>query len=166
MKKNFEDLTQDELWKLRNEIVLNSLYYCDYINKFGFDVQHIYQFFEGYVDYLKELAEEDGYVNAEEDGYVDWEDMSEMLNKYDNKENLMDWFNRYDDLSWIKFDIGLRIGDKVKWYHWRDLTNKDESLENKIFEVIEIKNSDEVTIREINGNVEELAYADELDLIE
>ena len=121
-------------------------------------MQHISQFFDGYVVYLNELAEEDGFV--------DWENMSEMLNKYDNKENLLGWFNSYDDLSGIKFDNGLRIGDNVKWYHWRDLTNKDESLENKIFEVIEIKNSDEVTIREINGNVEELAYADELDLIE
>lgn len=158
MKKNFENLTPDELWKLRNEIVLNSMFYSDFTNKFGFDMQHISQFFNGYVEYLNELAEEDGYV--------DWEDMSEMLNKYDNKENLLGWFNSYDDLSGIKFDNGLRIGDKVKWYHWRDLTNKDESLENKIFEVIEIKNSDEVTIREINGNVEELAYADELDLIE
>jgi hypothetical protein len=158
MKKNFENLTPDELWKLRNEIVLNSMFYSDFTNKFGFDMQHISQFFDGYVEYLNELAEEDGYV--------DWENMSEMLNKYDNKENLLGWFNSYDDLSGIKFDNGLRIGDNVKWYHWRDLTNKDESLENKIFEVIEIKNSDEVTIREINGNVEELAYADELDLIE
>lgn len=158
MNKNFEDLTTQELQKLRNEIVLNSIFYGDYDNSFGFDIKHIYQFFDGYVSFLEELAEEDNYS--------DWENVLEMFNRYDTIENLQSWFNCYDDLSWIKFSNGLRIGDNVKWYHWRDLTNKDESLENKIFEIIEIKNHDEVTIREINGNVEELAYSDELDLIE
>ena len=91
-----------------------------------------------------------------------------MFNRYDTIENLQSWFNCYDDLSWVKFSNGLRIGNKVKWYHWRKLTDEVESerMENRIFEVIEIKNHDEVTIREINGNVEELAYSDELDLIE
>ena len=32
MKKNFENLTPDELWKLRNEIVLNSMFYSDFTN--------------------------------------------------------------------------------------------------------------------------------------
>ena len=32
MNKNFEDLTTQELQKLRNEIVLNSIFYADYDN--------------------------------------------------------------------------------------------------------------------------------------
>ena len=36
MKKRFEDLTIDELWQLREEIVLYSLYIADYDNSFDF----------------------------------------------------------------------------------------------------------------------------------
>ena len=88
MKKNFENLTIDELWKLRNEIVLYSIYFADYINSFGFDEKDVCYFFDGYIDYLDELQSEgDTTIPA-----ID----------YDSKENLWSWFNCYDDLSWVR----------------------------------------------------------------
>jgi hypothetical protein len=96
MKKKFEDLTSAELSKLRKEIVLNSLYVSDYNNSFGFDVNDICSFFDGYVSYLEEIAEEDGFT--------EWENIFKMLEKYDTEENLYCWFLCFDDLSWVKFE--------------------------------------------------------------
>ena len=39
-------LTQAQLWKLRLEIVLNSLYYSDYENSLGLDRRIVAAFFE------------------------------------------------------------------------------------------------------------------------
>ncbi|MBO5958037.1 MAG: hypothetical protein J6Q39_10840, partial [Bacteroidales bacterium] len=96
MRKAFEKLTSAELSKLRSEIILNSLYIADYKNSFGFNPNHICTFFNGYVSYLEELAEESGYD--------DWNDIIHMFNIYDTKENLYNWFMCYDDLSWVKFE--------------------------------------------------------------
>ena len=88
MKKKFEDLTIDELWQLREEIVLYSIKSADYANSFDFYPNDIGEFFEGYASYLDELQSEgDPAIPALE---------------YDNKENLWSWFNCYDDLSWVR----------------------------------------------------------------
>ena len=88
MKKKFEDLSIEELWQLREEIVLYSIYYADYDNSFDFYPYDICYFFEGYTDYLDELQSEgDPAIPAIE---------------YDSKENLWSWFNCYDDLSWVR----------------------------------------------------------------
>lgn len=88
MKKRFEDLTIDELWQLREEIKLYSLYIADYDNSFDFYPNDVCAFFEGYCDYLDELQSEG--------------DKSIPALEYDSKENLWSWFNCYDDLSWVR----------------------------------------------------------------
>jgi hypothetical protein len=96
MRKTFEELTSAELTKLRKEIVLNSLYVSDYHNSFGFNANDIGCFFEGYVSYLEEIAEEDGFT--------EWGNIFKMFEKYDTEENLYCWFLCYDDLSWVRFE--------------------------------------------------------------
>ena len=88
MKKKFEDLTIDELWQLREEIVLYSIKYADYDNSFDFYPNDICDFFEGYVSYLDELQNEG--------------DPAIPAIGYDRKENLWSWFNCFDDLSWVR----------------------------------------------------------------
>ena len=90
----FDDLTDKELWQLRNEIVLNSCMVADYENSFGFDANSMSNFFDGYVDYLFELASEK-YVEPT---------FEIIFNEYDNMGNLWDWYNCYDDFSWIKYN--------------------------------------------------------------
>jgi hypothetical protein len=94
MGKNFAQLTSNELWSLRKEIVLNSLFIADYDNSYGFDAAHISYFFDGYVDYICELADEDENNTLS---------ISEIIKHYDNENNLYAWFHCYDDLSWITF---------------------------------------------------------------
>ena len=58
MRKAFEELTSAELLQLRKEIILNSILVYDYTNSFGFNSWDICSFFDGYVSYLEELAED------------------------------------------------------------------------------------------------------------
>lgn len=85
--KQFEELTSKELWGLRNEIVLNSLFIADYSNHYNFDEKDVSCFFDGYMSYLEELGEE--------------QNINDIMS-LDNEDNLYSWFNCYDDLSWIK----------------------------------------------------------------
>ena len=88
MKKKFADLTIDELWQLRGEIVLYSIMSADFANSFDFYPNDIGEFFEGYASYLDELQSEgDPAIPA-----ID----------YDSKENLWDWFNCCEDYSWVR----------------------------------------------------------------
>lgn len=92
--KKFENLTHEELKKLRNEIILGSIYFVDYENSFHFNCRDISAFFDGYESYLRELMEEDGADDSQ-------------FKEYDNLNNLIGWFNCYDDFSWVRFDADI-----------------------------------------------------------
>ena len=77
------DLNTSQILDLRKEIVLNSLFLKDYENSFGIDAEECFTFFDGYCDYLFEIASEEGLrVN----------NFFEVIETYDNKENLLRWF--------------------------------------------------------------------------
>ncbi len=75
-KEDTIELTIDDILKLRKEITLNSVETKDYTNTLGVDPHWVANFFDGYLDYLVEIAEE---KNA-----VDFLDL-------DNDDNLKDW---------------------------------------------------------------------------
>ena len=91
MKTRFEELTSAELWHLRNEIVLNSLFVADYTNSFGFNARDVSYFFDGYVEYIYEMMNNDKATD-------------DQFNEYDNESNLYNWFCCYDDFTWIRFE--------------------------------------------------------------
>lgn len=127
--KKFEELTSRELWQLRNEITLNSVYVADYKNSFRFNAKDICEFFDGFVDYLCSEAKEDGIT-----------DFKVALEKYDNEEFLYTWFLCFDDLSWVKSDIKVfRFSQTYKktvtWREYYDI--EAESLEEAIEKVKE-----------------------------
>jgi hypothetical protein len=156
--KRFEELTKQDLTKLRKEIVLNSLYISDYRNSFGFREDSVCAFFEGYVDYITELAEEDGFVFTDNNFF-------DMVNKYDTEDNLLSWYYCYEDFSWVKYDCFF-IGDKVKWADpgIEDYDEEDrEDVLNRVFEIIAI-NGDVITIAEVGGGSEAEVFEDELTL--
>ena len=157
MEKNFEQLTSNELWSLRKEIVLNSLFLADFENSHCFNAAHISHFFEGYVDYICELAEEDGNNTLS---------TSEIIKRYDNENNLYAWFHCYDDLSWITFTDGFRIGDNVKWIDLAiddfDDDEKEYQKERK-YTIIKILNDESCLIADDYGESE--VFFDELEKI-
>lgn len=93
--KTFSEMTSTELWKLRKEIILNSCNISDYKNSYGFDEKCMSDFFDGYYDYIWELAEEENECPTHK----------MVMQGYDNEKNLYAWFNCYDDLDWVKHSI-------------------------------------------------------------
>jgi hypothetical protein len=85
-KHNLDDINENTLWKLRKEIVLGSLYYSDYANSFGFTTHSVCDFFDSYLDYLVELAEEKFGIN------YTYEDAL----SFDNEYNLYNWWGCYE----------------------------------------------------------------------
>ena len=82
-----KDLTKEQLWELRQEIELNSLYLRDYNNSFNIDTKECKTFFDGYVKTLYMFA-----------GIYKKHDFIEIVNKYDNIENLYGfWCEIYGD---------------------------------------------------------------------
>ena len=91
--KRLEDYTIDELWDLRNQIVVNSVFLHDYENNNGIDEQSLYEFFNGYHDYMWELANE----NIENPTF------DSVFNQFDNKDVLYEWFYCYDNFDWVVY---------------------------------------------------------------
>lgn len=83
----FNDINQETLWKLRMEIRLGSLYYADYANSFGFTTHSVCDFFDSYLEYLEELAEEEFGANYTYDDVL----------SFDNEDNLYYWWEYYEE---------------------------------------------------------------------
>ena len=75
-------MTKQELQKLRNEIVLNSLYTSDYENSFNIDPRQVQDFFDGWLEYCSEDIE---YTN-------DTDYYNQLFDKADNIDNLVDYY--------------------------------------------------------------------------
>lgn len=97
VRLKFEDLNSAQLWRLRKEIVLNSLFVGDYDNSFGFAKKSVMDFFDGYMSYLYELAEENHGKKAKDFS------VEEVINKYDNEDNLFDYYWG-EDYSWFEYE--------------------------------------------------------------
>lgn len=87
------DWTEDKLWELRMEITLNSLYVASYTNSFGIDPSKVCDFFDGYMEYLEEIASEEYGQSVTLD----------QIFSFDNADNLYNWFGcfEYDTLPII-----------------------------------------------------------------
>lgn len=53
---SMRDLSLRQVRELRKQIVLNSLYLSDYENSYGIDPHEVQDYFDGFVDYLCEIA--------------------------------------------------------------------------------------------------------------
>lgn len=78
---HIQDLMPSQVIKLREDITLNSYLTVDYSNRFGIDENETYCFFDGYVDFLQSLDEKMDFFDA--------------IEKYDTRENLLDFWKDY-----------------------------------------------------------------------
>lgn len=79
-----KDLTKEQLWQLRQQIVLNSLFVNDYSNSFDIDPQECCTFFEGYMEELWQIATNELDYRGTD---VLW-----VIEKCDNVDNLYNWW--------------------------------------------------------------------------
>ena len=103
--KRFENLTSAELWALRLKVVVNSVYLADYENQYGISEVSLCNFFDGYYDFIWELAEEDHCTNI---------DHKFVIDNYDTEENLYNWYNCHEDFDWIVYEYDDKINDLAK----------------------------------------------------
>ena len=101
--KPFDELTKEELWKLREEVIIGSLFISSYTNSFGYRAVDISHFFDGYCSYIEELMEED---KADDDEFEN----------YDNADNLLSWFYCCEDYSWIRYEE--QDNEPPKWWEY------------------------------------------------
>ena len=82
--------TKENLWKLRQEIKLGSLYVAHYHNSFGIDPDKLCGFFEGFLEFVEEKMREDhpGFDDA---------DFWDLLLDYDTPEQLLDWYSCFEE---------------------------------------------------------------------
>lgn len=88
-------LNKNELQRLRNQIVLNSVYVADFRNNMGIDEHVCCAFFDGYMSYISELFYEE-HPNASDKQY--WDEIW----SYDTIETLCDWYYGYFEQDPLK----------------------------------------------------------------
>ena len=82
-KLNPNNLTKEQLWKLRKEIVLGSLYIDDYKNSFGINPENVCNFFDSFIEDAQQ-DDEGNYNNRE---IKDFDNAEELYNYYLSCEN-------------------------------------------------------------------------------
>ena len=78
---HIQDLMPSQVIKLREDVTLNSIMTVDYSNRFGIDENEVYDFFDEYLYFLQHFDERI--------------DISDIIEKYDNKLNLLDFWKDY-----------------------------------------------------------------------
>lgn len=83
-------MSEENLWKLRQEIKLGSLFAADYRNSFGIDPHKVCDFFDGFLEFVEEAMQEN---------YPDYDDAAfwELLPDYDTPEYLLDWYYCFEE---------------------------------------------------------------------
>ena len=157
--KTLGTLNKEELWQLRQQCVVGSLYIADYTNNFNIDEKDVCAFFEGYESYIDELIQEKGKVD----------DYFNEFKKLDTPDTLESWHNCFDDFTWAKGGL-FEVGDKVKWndVNLEEFEEEDrETQKNRIYTIIEIKKDkllgNEYLIADDYGEVE--VFGEELEFI-
>ena len=92
-QKHIWELSKRKILKLRKEIVLNSMYLSDYENSFGINREEAYHYFDGYMDFIWEIAKEKLPKHLS-----DVNRLTAVFFDYDTKENLLAYHKLYDRL--------------------------------------------------------------------
>ena len=100
------NLTKEQLWKLRQEIVLGSLYTHDYDNSFGIDPSAVCNFFDSFI----EDAQVDDYGRPNNREIKEYDNAEDLYNYYRSCENPFGEVENINEST--EFDINdIDIGD-------------------------------------------------------
>ena len=158
------NLTKEQLWKLRQEIVLGSLYTHDYDNSFGIDPSAVCSFFDSFIEdaHVDDFGrpndrETEDYDNAEdlydyycscENPFGEIENMNESASYegYTDKEIIKDVIDNFKKIT----------GKEVK-----DVLNYDKAVEG-FFKQSEVESTGESIINYLTKKGLSRSHVDEL----
>ena len=115
---NPNNLTKEQLWKLRQEIVLGSIYVNDYENSFGIEPIDACNFFDSFI----EDAEHDDEGNPNDRNIKDYDNAEELYNYYSSCENP---FGEIEEIKENTYDIEESEEDDGEY--WDD--HNDDPIE-------------------------------------
>lgn len=114
--KDFEFWNKEKLWRLRQEIILGSIFYNDYSNSFEIPLEACCDFFDGFIENCWNMEEEN------ENGLTELQD---LYDKYDNAERLWDYFYG------IEYPFGEQ--ELAMLYHGSNTYINDQLIPHKSF---------------------------------
>lgn len=127
------NLTKEQLWKLRQEIVLGSLYTHDYDNSFGIDPSAVCNFFDSFI----EDAQMDDYGRPNNRKTEEYDNAKDLYNYYRSCENPFGEVDNMNESEDVKRDLGIEPGSDEeaqlnslydeKKIEWTDLSGSDQT---------------------------------------
>ena len=127
------NLTKEQLWKLRQEIVLGSLYTHDYDNSFGIDPSAVSNFFDSFI----EDAQMDDYGKPNNRKTEEYDNAEDLYNYYRSCENPFGEIDNINESEDVKRDLGIEPGSdeeteldslyNEKKIEWTDLAGSDQT---------------------------------------
>lgn len=127
------NLTKEQLWKLRQEIVLGSLYTHDYDNSFGIDPSAVSNFFDSFI----EDAQMDDYGRPNNRKTEEYDNAEDLYNYYRSCENPFGEIDNINESEDVKRDLGIEPGSdeeteldslyNEKKIEWTDLAGSDQT---------------------------------------
>lgn len=100
------NLTKEQLWKLRQEIVLGSLYTHDYDNSFGIDPSAVCNFFDSFI----EDAQMDDYGRPNNRETKEYDNAEDLYNYYRSCENPFGEVENINESEDVKRDLAIEPG--------------------------------------------------------
>ena len=159
------NLTKEQLWKLRQEIVLGSLYTHDYDNSFGIDPSAVCNFFDSFI----EDAQMDDYGKPNNRKTEEYDNAEDLYNYYCSCENP---FGEVEDINEsdteIKEDVAIdkdpdldkeQVDADVDYWTEIDEANTEDVSDKEPLGVYTVSNNNSILIYEIEYDINDRVLA-------
>ena len=159
------NLTKEQLWKLRQEIVLGSLYTHDYDNSFGIDPSAVCSFFDSFI----EDAQMDDYGKPNNRKTEEYDNAEDLYNYYCSCENP---FGEVEDINEsdteIKEDVAIdkdpdldkeQVDADVDYWTEIDEANTEDVSDKEPLGVYTVSNNNSILIYEIEYDINDRVLA-------
>ena len=152
------NLTKEQLWKLRQEIVLGSLYTHDYDNSFGIDPSAVYNFFDSFI----EDSQVDDYGRPNNRKTEEYDNAEDLYNYYRSCENPFGEVDSMNEDAAIDNDQDLDA-DQVQADvdYWTDIddANTEDVTDAEPIGVYSVSNNMTIYVYQIEYDIEDRVLA-------
>lgn len=152
------NLTKEQLWKLRQEIVLGSLYTHDYDNSFGIDPSAVSNFFDSFI----EDAQMDDYGKPNNRKTEEYDNAEDLYNYYRSCENPFGEVDNMNEDAAIDNDPDLdadQVQADVDYWTDVDEANTEDVSSAEPIGVYTVNNNMTIQVYQIEYDIEDRVLA-------